>query len=441
MNDAHTRQMKHILRALFHYTIEELDLVSALDRAWRDFDPALRETISDASGEDGRLTCCAFGKAAVPMAAWLLDKMDRHHVRGVLSAPSVPEHNWHGLECFAAGHPVPNQASIDAARTALDLAHRATQRDLIVFLVSGGGSSLFEMPLYDDIPLIDVSTLYGVLVLCGADIVEVNTVRKHLSAVKGGRLAAAAAPARQITLYVSDVPAGQESSIASGPTMPDASTLRDFRRIATKYQLQKESPPSIVPLLGADAPLPETLKPGDAAFDRSTWTCVLDNNDAIQAACRFAVSEGWSAVPDVSVDDVDVATAAQQLLARLLSLQSSSADNRPVCVVSGGELSAPVRGTGVGGRNQAFVLECVPRIAGKRIAVLSAGTDGVDGNSPAAGAVADGRTLSRARSFRFEPAEFLERSDSHTFFDTLGDVITCGPTQNNVRDLRVLVAW
>jgi len=181
--------------------------------------------------------------------------------------------------------------------------------------------------------------------------------------------------------------------------------------------------------------------PGEAAFERSSWIRVLDNGDAVKAACRFAEGEGWSAVSDLSVDDANVALAADQLLARLDSFTATAPDNKPACIVSGGELSSPVTGTGVGDRNQAFVLECVPRIAGKRIAVLSAGSDGIDGNSPAAGAVADGRTLARARSLGLDPADYRRNSDSHSFFDALGDVIVCGPTQNNVRDIRVLVSW
>ena len=441
VNKKQTAHMKQLLRALFHYTIEQLDLPGALERRWGDIDAPLRKSISNGADGKGRLMVVGFGKAAVPMAGWLLDKSKRESVPGVLSAPSVPAPRWRNLDCFSGGHPVPNQQSLDAAGAALGLLQRATQDDLVVFLISGGGSSLFELPINEAVSLTDISELYGTLVRCGADIVEINTVRKHLSAVKGGRLARAAAPARQVTLYVSDVPAGQESSVASGPTMPDASTLTDFRRIAAIYDLGKQSAPSITPLLRRDASLPETPKPGEPAFERSSWFRVLDHGDAVKAACRFAQGEGWSAVSDLSVDDADVALAADQLLARLKSFAATAPDDKPACIVSGGELSSPVTGTGVGGRNQAFVLECVPRIAGKRIAVLSAGTDGIDGNSPAAGAVADGRTLARARSLGLDPADYLRNSDSHSIFDALGDVIVCGPTQNNVRDIRVLVSW
>jgi glycerate 2-kinase len=441
MNDTDRGQQKHILRALFHFTIEQIDLASTLDRTWRGLDRDIRQLISKGGDGGGSLYVVSFGKAAVPMTTWLLDNTDREDVRGVLSAPSVPGRKWRGLACFTGAHPVPNQASLDAARAALDLVRGATENDVVVYLISGGGSSLFELPVGDRNSLLDIAALYGTLVRCGADIVEINTVRKHLSAVKGGRLAQAAAPARQITFYVSDVPPGREDSIASGPTMPDSSTLADLSRIVETYELRKSASHSIGSLLRPDSPLPETPKAGDTSFERSTWVSVLDNNDAIRAACRFAENEGWRVVADASVDDVDVATAVDQMLARLESFKTTAPDNQPVCIVSGGELSVPVLGNGIGGRNQTFVLECVPRIAGRRIAVLSAGTDGIDGNSPAAGALADGRTMERAQSFGLDPADFLERSDAYTFFETLGDVITCGPTQNNVRDIRVLVAW
>jgi hydroxypyruvate reductase len=420
--------------------MEKIDVAAGLERTWRAMDSAVRTMLLKGANGNGNLFVVAFGKAAVPMTSWLLDKCRRDDATGVLSAPSVPDPRWRGLACFAGGHPVPNRASLDAAQKALHLTRRATEGDLIVFLISGGGSSLFELPITSEIDLADIRALYGTLVLCGADIVDMNVVRKHVSAVKGGRLAEAASPARQITLYISDVPPGQESTVASGPTMPDPSSLSDFRRIAAKYDLEKQLPQSIAAMF-TDFSIPETPKPGDKSFDRSTWTCVLDNNDAIDAACRFAEGEKWRAVPDISVDDIDVAAAADQLLARLLSFRKTATDNRPVCIVSGGELTSPVVGSGVGGRNQAFVLECIPRIAGKRIAVLSAGTDGIDGNSPAAGAVADGRTSSRAQALGLDPAEFLNNSDSYSFFKILGDEIVCGPTQNNVRDIRALVSW
>ena len=410
-----------------------LDLRRALERVRPRVDGVIRH------GDTARaLRLIAFGKAAVPMTRWFLDAYRPQLADGVLSAPECPREPWVGVRCFSGGHPVPNEESLLAGAEALRVAGDAGEHDLVVFLISGGGSALLESPIEAALGLEDMRSLNATLVSCGADIVDINVVRKHLSAVKGGRLALAAFPARQLTLYISDVPDGQDASVASGPTMPDASTLEDFRRVVSTYRLQDEMPPGVSSL---DNPaLPETPKPGDPCFERSEWICVLDNRHAIEAAGRFAEARGWHAVVDTSVDDEDVSVAAGHLLGRLRALQAQ-AGAKSVCVISGGELSSPVRGVGVGGRNQAFVLECVERIAGEPIAVLSAGTDGIDGNSPAAGAVADGSTLERARALRMDPSDYRARSDSHTFFERLGDDVTCGATQNNVRDIRVLIMW
>ncbi|MFQ5511617.1 MAG: glycerate kinase [Candidatus Krumholzibacteriia bacterium] len=421
---------------LFTNILRALDIRHASEAVRTQVDGSLRGRADEAQKPTHLIT---FGKAAVPMAEWFLDARDFQVVDGVVSAPDCQGYSWPGIRCFRGGHPVPNDASVRAGEMALNIARTATEDHVVVFLISGGGSALLEAPVDPTISLRDLQHLNDALVTCGAGIVEINVVRKHLSAVKGGRLAAAAFPAGQLTLYVSDVPEGQDSSVASGPTMPDDSTLDDLRRIIARHNLETQLPDSVRSLLH-NPTLPETPKPGDRCFAASKWICVLANRHAIDAAGRFTEKQGWQTTVDTSVDDMDVGVAASRLLDRLRCLQDAER-GKPVCVISGGELSSPVRGDGVGGRNQAFVLECVRRIAGERIAVLSAGTDGIDGNSPAAGAVADGTTLERARSLRMDPADCLARSDSHTFFKLLDDDITCGPTQNNVRDIRVLVSW
>ncbi|MEJ2721189.1 MAG: DUF4147 domain-containing protein [bacterium] len=428
-----TKNGKAILRNLFAHVMRELDISRVLDR--------IRPRIDGHIESGGRLPTrlIAFGKAAVPMSEWLLGEYGPGVVQGVLCAPDSPSREWPGIRCFRGGHPVPNQDSLRAGRAALEMAHAAGEGDLVVFLISGGGSALFESPLRPLIGLDDLRRLNHVLVTCGADIVEINVVRKHVSAVKGGRLAEAAYPARQLTLYISDVPDGYASSVASGPTMPDESTLDDLRGVISTHGLEDKLPAALGSLLG-DPALPETPKPGEVCFSNSKWICVLENRHAIDEAVRFAEDKGWRTVVDSSVDDADVGAAAEYLLERLRRL-GDSVSNGPVCVVSGGELSSPVWGDGTGGRNQAFVLDCVRRVSGERITVLSAGTDGIDGNSPAAGAVADGSTVDRARSHGMDPAEYYARSDSYSFFKRLGDDITCGATRNNVRDIRVLVLW
>ena len=243
-----------------------------------------------------------------------------------------------------------------------------------------------------------------------------------------------------MTLYVSDVPPDTPSSVASGPTMPDDSTAENCRQLIQDLNLRDQLPPSIRYLFDEDL-LPETPKPGKATFQESSWHCLLSSANAVETMAHAAERLGWIVETDHELSDAwSVDQLMDHMITKLEHLQRQHAD-QTVAVLSGGEYSCPVTGDGIGGRNQAFVLECVPRIAGRRVAVLSAGTDGLDGSSPAAGAVADGESLNRARQIRLDPETYATRSDSHRFFAQLDDAIVTGPTGNNVRDLRMFVAW
>jgi len=369
----------------------------------------------------------AIGKAASVMAETFDRLIGRGRTAGIVVPPHVPASPLANFRYIAGGHPYPNQGSVRATRAVLRLLEAADEESLIVFLISGGGSALFEAPLWSDIPLEDCRRLYETLVTCGANIYEMNTVRKHFSAVKGGRLAVAAWPARQVTLYVSDVPAGRDSTVASGPTMPDESTVAECRDIIARYRMQLP--------VSYNREIPETPKPVDGYFDRSRYLALLSNQDGVEALAELARDRGWFVEVDTSCDDWPLEQAADHLLEHLRGMPS------PACVVSGGELSCPVTGQGIGGRNQAFALHCAMRTDGERIAVLSAGTDGLDGNSTAAGAVSGGQTSERAAAAGLDPRDFYARSDSHSFFATLDDTILTGPTGNNVRDLRLLVRY
>jgi hydroxypyruvate reductase len=307
----------------------------------------------------------------------------------------------------------------------------------VIFLVSGGGSSIVEKPSDDEISLDDLIATYRALVHSGAPIAAINAVRKHLSAVKGGRLAQAAYPAQQVSLLVSDVPDGTPDALASGPTMPDSTTVEDCYRIAEKYELLKKFPTSTRELFERHA-LDETPKSDDPAFVRARWWTVLSNQSAIEEASAAAERAGFFVNVDNSCDDWDYARAAEYLLGRVRELRKQFS---PVCLISGGEVTVKVENGGVGGRNQQFALACAEKIAGENIAVLSAGTDGVDGNSSAAGAVVDGSTPERARARGLDVRAALERFDAHPLFSALGDSIETGPTGNNLRDLRILIAW
>jgi glycerate 2-kinase len=385
------------------------------------------------------IVAIAYGKAAFAMAEGLVDVLaPDFRAQGILSVPWAPPRALPGWDTFIAGHPIPNEQSFLAGRGILDRLRKCDERSLIFFLLSGGGSTLVEQPLDASASLEDFQQLHHALVTCGAPIEEMNAVRKHLSATKGGRLAALAPQVMKLTFGVTDVPEGHESALASGPTLPDPTTVADAERVAREYQILEKLPLSLRAAFERHA-LVETPKAGDAVFKRARFVLLLGMHDLLHCAHRAAECEGFLTLCDYSTDNWPLERAANHLLAVLAALKNANPEKR-VAVIADGEVSSPVTGDGVGGRNAAFVLTCVPKIAGKPIAVLSAGTDGIDGNSLAAGAVADGESLGRARAAGLEPADFLRRSDSYGFFERLEDAIVTGPTGNNLRDLRILLA-
>ncbi len=382
----------------------------------------------------------SMGKAGHTMVEALAGQMGESFLGasldGIVASSVDPVAQVRGFRYFRGGHPTPNAESIRAASAIVKMLEAQTATALVIFLLSGGGSSIVEKPIDEEISLDDLMATYRVLVLSGAPIAEINAVRKHLSAVKGGRLAQAAFPAQQVSLLVSDVPDDTPDALASGPTMPDSTTVEDCYRIAEKYGLTEQLPPSTRELFERRA-LEETPKSDDPAFHRSRWWPVLSNKTAVEEASAAARAAGFAVHVDNSCDDWDYARAAEYLLGRLRELRKES---ERVCLISGGEVTVKVTDGGVGGRNQQFALACAGKIAGEKITVLSGGTDGVDGNSPAAGAVADGSTAERARARGLDMGAALENFDAYPLFSALGDAIETGPTGNNLRDLRILLA-
>jgi len=356
---------------------------------------------------------------------------------GVLVGPTGAETLSSQLRVYCGGHPSPNEASVAAACDILQTLGSLTEHDLVIFLVSGGGSAMVEQFLQPEISLAVMSATHKALVESGAPIAAVNGVRKHLSAVKGGRLAVAAAPAEQLTIFVSDVPAGELDALSSGPTLPDRATTEDAYRIAADYGLAKRVPDVVAEMLTRRL-LIETPKPGDAIFARSRWSLLLDSISLEEAAAVRAKELGWSVEIDHSCDDWSAERAAAYLLERVRELRLQER----VCLLSAGEVTVQVAAgaTGKGGRNQHFALLCSELIAGSEITVLSAGSDGVDGNSPAAGGVVDGTTTVRAEVANYTVAAALAAFNAHSLFALLGDAVTTGPTGNNLRDLRILLA-
>jgi len=433
-------QLKQLARKIFQETLAAIDIPATMQRKLQRKGTVLlcggtRIDLRDFE----KLRVVAIGKAAHAMVEGLaLVLAPFVRFEGVVSAPTAPHKPVPGMKYFVAGHPVPNAESWKAAEAILALLKKCDEKTQVFFLLSGGGSALVELPLDPRQTLENVQKVHRALVTCGAPIDAINTVRKHISAVKGGRLAAAAQNATKITLAVSDVPVGKESALASGPTVPDPTTVADTKRIVAEYSLHEKFPPVLQAWLDKTT-MPETPKATAAVFGNSHFLLLLGMDDLFHPAHHTAEANGFIACCDNTTDDWPVEKAAGYLLEQLEALQKTHTGHR-VALIADGEVSSPVTGNGIGGRNSAFVLACVERIAGRKIAVLSAGTDGIDGNSPAAGAVADGETLARARAMGLDPADAFRRSDAFTFFSKLEDAIVTGPTGNNLRDLRILIA-
>ncbi len=392
-----------------------------------------------------RLMLIAFGKAGETMTRAFLKQAESEAGRfeGIVVGLEGTRTEWPGFRVYAGGHPHPNEASVMAAGDILRSLGSLTERDLVVFLVSGGGSAMVEEFFQPGVLLETMAATHRALVESGAPIAAINAVRKHLSAVKGGRMAAAAAPAEQVTIFVSDVPQGELDALASGPTLPDRSTKDDVYRIARKYGLAELLPGEVARII-APSLLIETPKPGDGIFARSRWSVLLDSVSLEQAAAARAKELGWTVEIDNTCDDWSAERAAAYLLERLHELRHGQ---ERVCLLSAGEVTVqvPALAAGRGGRNQHFALLCSEilcsqRIAGSGMIVLSGGSDGVDGNSSAAGGVVDGTTVDRATAAGYPVSAGLSAFDAYTVLERLGDTVVTGPTGNNLRDLRVLLA-
>src|SRR5712691_8550510 len=384
----------------------------------------------------------AIGKAAPAMALGLSDVLGEKLTNGVITAPpllagqSFDRKQW---LVFAGGHPLPNEQSLAAAQATFDLLQRAgDKRGLVIFLVSGGGSAMIEWPRNEQITLDDLREANRQLVSCGANIAAINAVRRAFSAVKGGGLSARAPLANRFTLIISDTNPGDEASVASGPTLEAPTVVPDASEVVNVYGLESSLPASILKAVRQDksAKLQQTK-------DGGRHYVLLNNQTAVRTAAEKARAIGFAVEVAADICEQPIGEGCSLLLSRLSELfERNSKPQAPVCLISGGEFSCPVRGDGLGGRNLEAVLRCAVQLEEERNSrrfslVLSAGTDGIDGNSPAAGAIADETTIAGALERRLDAQGFLESSDAFTFFDSLGDTILTGPTGTNVRDVRI----
>ncbi|HEY6402599.1 MAG TPA: DUF4147 domain-containing protein, partial [Blastocatellia bacterium] len=393
-----------------------------------------------------RLVVIAVGKASVPMALAVEDILGDRVSDGLVVTNAVigrPPRLW---PVIVGGHPLPNSESLEAASKALDILRaNDSEETLVLFLISGGGSALFELPIDATIRLDDLRAINRVLVGCGAVISEMNVVRRFLSSVKGGRLATVAPRSRQISLYVSDVNSDDLSTVSSGLTLPAETTRADFHRVLERYGLLDKFPAHVSNLIaGGKLPdLPHPPRPNAEEARRRSHHLLLDNRKALVEAKRIAESD-FGCVVEIAEDLVegDVETTMLAHVERVVMLRHGH-PGQIVCLLSGGEVICPIRGDGQGGRNQEFALRAAIHLHQRGltdVVLLSAGADGIDGNSPAAGAIADSESLRRAEEKGLSAERSLQNSDSFNFFNALGDAIITGPTGNNVRDLRILLA-
>ena len=433
---------------IFLEALASLDVRTSVTRALSTANTHLR---IGATGYDlGRYSevlMIAIGKAALPMTEGLLEAIQPaltrdHTLKGVVIGSTLPSQPDSRLRYRIGSHPLPDADSAEAATLLLNLLASATDRTLIFFLLSGGASAMVELPLTPAITLAELTGFHQTLVHSGLSIAEMNTLRKHLSAVKGGRLATAAAAATKCTLLVSDVPPSHPEIIGSGPSLPDPTSLANCRHLLATRLSHRFIPPSIAAFFN-NPNAPETPKPSHPAFTRANYATLLSSDDLARAAQAPAQARGFTTRIDQTPDEWNFTEAATYLLNRLQDLAEAN-PGRPVCLINTGEISVPITALqpGLGGRNQHFALHFAFKIAHARqaIAILSAGSDGADGNSPSAGAVVDNTTLLRAGQRGLNPAEALARFDSYPLLQSLGDTLLTGPTGNNLRDLRLLMA-
>ena len=474
-NDTALDHLHTVATGIYTGALKACNIATAFDRRLKFDGDLMQRLMSDGSGPASidlsaykRVFVIALGKAAVPMLDILLDRMKRRKgLRGVCCGVHIPKkRNWR-IRYFEGGHPLPNEDSFAAARNALALLKKARKDTLIFFLISGGGSAMFDLPVDPQISLEDTQAFHQALLASGAPINEINTLRKHFSAVKAGRLALAAPDAQKVNLLLPDVPLRSLDALSSGPSSPDHTTVAEVHELLAKYDLlakfprsvraffeRKDTPgsssekgwmPSFLPKLSKTehaAPRKVTsMSDEDPAFRDSVFEILLSSHDLVENARNLAQKAGYHTVVDNSCDDWDYAEAAKYLLKRFHSLR---AIHPSLCLISVGEVTVTMdRTPGAGGRNQQFVMACaldLDQHQGEHLTVLSAGSDGIDGNTQVAGAIADPSTVERAHAFGFHLKASLAAFNACPMFTALGDAVVTGPTGQNLRDLRLLIA-
>lgn len=440
---AGTAALRRAAAEMLARAIDAVDAYAATARALARSDAAVRVGGRDYPlRENARVVVVGAGKASAAMARAAEDVLGDRITAGLVTAARGSQGAPSRIAVREAGHPVPDAAGEAAAREMLGLVRGLGTDDLVLCLLSGGGSALLPLPR-DGLSLQDMAETTTLLLRSGATIVEMNTVRRHLSAIAGGQLAQAAAPARVATLAISDVVGSPADAIASGPTVPDPSTYADALAVLDRYGITGRVPAAARRVLerGRDGAIPETPKPGDPAVREAAITIVADNLTAARAAADAARAAGFHTLLLSTYLEGEARHAGLVLagIARQIAATGEPVP-RPACVVCGGETTVTVTGSGRGGRNQELALAAAEALDGARgVLLVGFTTDGRDGPTDAAGAAVDGTTIARARRAGFDPARHLRENNAYPLLDATGDLIRTGPTGTNVADLALIL--
>lgn len=448
MNRSKIGQMHYEAEEIFRSSLDAVDPYQAVKRFVHIegdkllLGPRSRETHEFDLTKYDHISLVGGGKATAPMARALEDLLGKRMEKGLIVVKYGFTEKLNATEIIEAGHPVPDQNGVQGARRILEFLKSAGERDLIFSVISGGGSALLPQPA-SKISLEEKQELTRDLLACGAGIDEINAVRKHISSSKGGQMARAAYPATTINLMLSDVVGDKMDVIASGPFVPDSSTFKDVDKIFRKYDL-KDIPNAIDVYVkeGVQGEIPETPKANETVFEQVYNFIIGSNILALEAADRKAQEFGYKTLILSSMVEGETREVALVHTAIAKEINNTGYPiPPPACIISGGETTVTIRGSGLGGRNQEFCLAAALDLTGftERVVVLSGGTDGNDGPTDAAGAVVDPLTVKRGRDYKMEAADFLSNNDSYRFFEKTGDLLITGPTNTNVMDVRLVL--
>jgi glycerate 2-kinase len=437
------KQQRRDARAIFAAGLAAADPALLIQRCLQVDGQVLRagERLYDLT-KYGDLYLVGAGKATAKMALAVEALLGERIAGGVVIVKSGHAVSLKKLEVVEAGHPIPDQAGINATETIIQLLRRTQESDLILCLVSGGASALLSCPVVG-LGLQDKQQTTQALLNCGARIQEVNAIRKHISRVKGGRLAELAHPSTVVSLILSDVIDDSLDAIGSGPTVPDSSTFADCLSIVDRYRVGEMIPVAVKRFLkkGAAGEIVDTPKAGDPIFQKVQNLLIGNNESALVAAKEKAETLGYNTlILSSSVEGEARNVAIDHVVRARDILSSSSPIPPPACIISGGETTVTIRGPGLGGRNQEFALAAAIEVDGlEGVVVLSGGTDGTDGPTDAAGGIVDGTTIQRAREKGLDARSYLDRNNSYPLLKTAGDLLITGPTLTNVMDLRLIL--